>query len=147
MKTKLTKIVGTVALLAALTPMIVSAATYPAQSERKEPYASTTAYSLSAGTAQRIVATSTRMNATATIPATSGRTALALQAVNCGAGSDVWINFNDVAATSATGIRIAASSTMPTVLGDTVPMANGSISAVSSGSSCTLLVTEFRSSN
>lgn len=116
---------------------------FPQQSNTVNAYASTTAYTLTWGASTKILGTSTRMAATATLPETFGRTAIALQTINCPANGSVFVQFNDAAAATSTGMFITASSTL--VLGDTVPMAYGALRVLSSGVNCTLLVTEFRS--
>lgn len=124
-------------------PNLLEGADFPQQSARSESYASTTAYSLTWGTtATRIVATSTRADATTTLPETYGRTSLTLQPINCSSGS-VYVQFNDVAAATSTGLWINASSTE--TFGDNVPMITGSIRAMAASGNCTLLVTETRS--
>lgn len=122
-----------------------NAAEFPSSLSIRQGRASTTAIALSAGTSKRIIATSTFETANTLIPQTFGRMALTLQPVNCGSVAHVWLQFNDVAATTATGYSLAASSTI--TFSDDVPMAYGSIQALAEDANCTLLVTEWRSEN
>lgn len=126
--------------------MAVQAAEFPQASHSPRAHASTTAYALTGNaTATRIVATSTREAATATLPATANRLGVTLQTINCVSGGAVWIQFNDVHATTSTGYWLAASSTA--TFADSVPNVYGSIRASASNAACTLLVTEWRSEN
>lgn len=118
-----------------------SAATFPKVSELPQSYASTTAYALSAGTAKQLVATSSAAAASPALPATTGRNALSVQAINCASG-DVWLQFNDVVPTANTGFWLPASTTK--VFANDIPQVYGSIRAISTGASCIVLVTEFR---
>jgi len=119
---------------------------FPQQSSIAKAHASTTSYALVGNAvATRIVATSTRMDATDTLPATSGRMGITLQTVNCAALGQVWLSFNDVPATTTTGFSLAASSTL--TLSDTLPSVYGSIRASASSANCRLNVTEWRSEN
>jgi hypothetical protein len=120
------------------------AAEFPTQGKSDGAYASTTAYSLAFSVSTRVVATSTRYDATGGIPETSGRTGLTLQTINCPTvNNGVFLQFNDVAAATSTGMHMAASTTR--TFGDEVPMVYGSIRAMSMSAGCTLLVTEYRS--
>src|SRR3972149_2213190 len=93
-----------VAYLAGVQLQQARAAEFAEQSMRSTAHASTTAYALTWGAvATRIVATSTFENATSLLPVTVGRTALTLQAVNCVAGGQIWLRFNDVPAATPTG--------------------------------------------
>lgn len=121
----------------------VEGAEFPQQSVRVSAYASSTTFSLTAGTAQRIAATSTRLAATDLAPVTRGRTAVTVQAINCGVGGSVWLKFADVVPAVSTGIYLNASSTI--TFGDEMPMGYGSIQALATTANCGLLVTEFRS--
>lgn len=120
----------------------VSAATFPRQSDQPTSIASSTTYAV-AQSSIAIVATSTYANSTGTSPVTTGRTAVSVQTVNCGAGAAVYLSFNDVPAAATTGYLLAASSTV--TFGDGVPMVYGTIRAFSVFANCSLLVTEFRS--
>lgn len=132
-----------IAVFASVLFTMVNAAEFPQQAARVRAHASSTTYALSAGTAQRIVATSTREAATATLPITAGRTGVTVQPINCGAGAIVTLGFNDVAPTATTGLFVNASTTL--TLGDDVPPVHGSVRAISTTGNCSLLVTEWRS--
>lgn len=123
-------------------PFMAYGGEFPRQSDAPVQHASSTAFTLTWGAERRIVATSTLAAATASIPKTSGRSSLSFQTVNCGAGAQVWISFNDIAAATSTGYWLTGSSTLS--FGDTFPMVNGSIRALASTASCTLLVNETR---
>jgi hypothetical protein len=118
----------------AVTFSIARAASFPDPRTEVTKIASTTTITLAAGASVRIIATSTTPGA---------RVALSLQAINCAATGYVSINYNDVSAVTGTANAIYGSST-PTVLGDTLPMAYGSIQASGAVAGCTLLVTQFR---
>lgn len=136
---------GVLALVAALLysnqPQQAQGAIFPSQGGTVPTLASTTAIALS-GSSRQILATST---ASTTDAAVGGRVAVQLQPINCTAGASVFLAYNDVAAVGNTGSVLLASST--TVYGDSLPMVHGSIRAINSGGTCTLLVTEFRSEN
>lgn len=119
----------------------VQGAVFTSQSATLPTLASTTAFALS-GTSLQIVATSTASTTDITV---GGRAALQLQPINCTSGASVFLNYNDKAAVANTGSVLISSST--TVFGDSAPMVHGSIRAINSGGTCTLLVTEFRSEN
>lgn len=131
------------ALVVVHTSQKAEADEYPSQSMQARAHASSTVYTLTWGASQRVIATSTRMAATATLPATAGRIGTTYQTINCGTGGAVWLQFNDVAAATSTGYWLAASSTV--TLSDAIPNVNGTIRALASTASCGLLVTEYRS--
>jgi hypothetical protein len=98
--------------------------------------ASTTAYSLSYASSQRIVATSSK------------RTSVVINSENCASTRGVFLNLEspDAAAATSSGPVIYASSTHPLVLGgeEYLPSTVGnSIQAFSAGGACTLIVTEL----
>lgn len=122
------------------------AGTFNQQSANPTPYASTTVTTLAWGRSIAIVSTSTRNEATNTLPATTGRMAVSFQAVNCTvANADVWLSFNDVAAATTTGFWLKASTTQ--TFGDNVPNVYGAIKAIAVGGNCSIATTEWRTLN
>ena len=118
---------------------------YLQQSTSPTQYASSTAITLSWGRSISVLATSTRTEATGTLPATAGRTGVSIDAINCQPNSQVFISFNDVPAATSTGKWLAASSSI--TISGTIPNVYGSIRALASSGNCTLLVNEFRTIN
>lgn len=109
-------------------------ASYPDPRENPQSIASSSVISLTWGAASsRILATTTGKG---------GRTATAIQAINCGTNGQVWLAFNDFAAGTSTGYSLTGSSTL--VLGQDIPMVTGSIRALASSANCSVLVNEFR---
>lgn len=127
-------VVGSWAVYAMTQP--VKAAWFPDPRINNPMVASSTAYTLTFG------ATATRIVATTTGPGT--RTALTVQPVNCGTGGVVYLQHNDVVAATSTGIAVFATTTA--TYADGFPVVSGSIRAMSAVATCTLLVTEFRTS-
>lgn len=96
--------------------------------------ASSTAYVLTT-TSQRILATSSPQYRLATL----------IQPINCTTGSNVFLSFNkDVAAAVNTGIIVLASTTQQFGSFPNLPIVQGSVQAVTSAGTCTLLVSEWR---
>ena len=118
------------------------------ESRNPKYHASTTRYTVTFGAeaGTRLVATSTATGATATLPETSGRSALRLEIDGCGANGRLWLGFNDVPVATTTG-QYRVSSTTPTNFGNDVPMINGSIRAFADSANCTVVVTEVRTEN
>lgn len=98
--------------------------------------ASSTAFTLTTAS-QRLLGTSTPTR----------RMAATIQPINCtSGGSGAFMRLqNDAAATTNTGLFAAASST--TLLGDhvnNIPVVQGAVQGITSGGTCTVLVTEWR---
>ena len=113
-----------------------SAAAFPDPRTGAPIIASSTAYALTWG------ATATRIVATTTGPGT--RVGLTVQPVNCSPGGVVYLQHNDVVAATSTGMAVFATTTA--TYSDGIPIAFGSIRAMAAVASCTLLVTEWRTS-
>lgn len=99
-----------------------------------EPIASSTSYTLTGNAA------ATRVIATSSGP--GSRIAITVQATHCAAGGNVWIEFNDLAATTATSYLVAGSSTR--TFGDTEPLPYGSLRASAGIANCIADITEWR---
>lgn len=96
--------------------------------------ASSTTYAITTAASVRIHATSTRTHTLSVRPICSPNTVVYLRSEY------------DKPATAATGMAITASSTAPTIMGDQaeIPLSYGSITAITTGGSCDLNVTEWR---
>src|SRR3990167_9743190 len=155
---KTVTILGAVALLGGLLFAILGAESntkdsalsgqWEQESRNPKYHASTTRYTVTFGAeaGTRLVATSTATGATATLPETSGRSALRLEIDGCGANGRLWLGFNDVPVATTTG-QYRVSSSTPTNFGNDVPMINGSIRAFADSANCTVIVTEVRTEN
>jgi len=95
--------------------------------------ASSTTFTVTTGASLRILATSTN------------RVAASVETYNCAANSSLFMRFNDVTATAATGKALHSTST--TEFGGDVPMQRGSVQAIAGTGTCTVLVTEWRTAN
>lgn len=135
-------VLAALALSVAFSVRMAGAADFPAQSARLNQHASTTTYTLTAGTAQQVLATSTRYAATADRPATAGRTAVTVQAINCGTNGNVWLRFADVTPAANQGVYMTGSTTI--TFGDSVPVGYGALRAIAATANCALSITEFR---
>lgn len=96
--------------------------------------ASSTAFTVTTGTSLRLLASSTP----------TVRIAASIQAVNCAAGSDLWIRMNaDVPATAGTGMWVQASSTRTLSTYPEIPIVQGAVQGITNTGTCTVLVTEW----
>ena len=146
-KIYLTGILVSIALLAVASligaAQQAAGADFPQQSAQSRTHASSTAFTLTWGTSRSILATSTRNAASATLPATAGRSGATFQAL-CPGQAEVWLQFNDIAAATTTGINLSATTTRSITFSDAVPNVYGAVKALASINNCTLLVTEWR---